>query len=162
MPDISFVATDAVVQSGTTTTLTWTSADSTSCRASGDWSGPKGTDGAETVGPLQARATYTLTCANGSENAVAMLAVDVRSAVTIEWRPPTANVDGSSLEDLAGFRIYQGSASRDYDDSVRINDPAVTRHEVLLISGRRFVTMTALDAEGNESAFSNEVVRVAP
>lgn len=162
VPDISFSAADAVVSRGSGTTLTWTSRNSTSCTASGDWSGAKGTAGTQTVGPLQAQATYTLTCVNGRENAVAMLAVDVRSPVTIEWRPPTENVDGSSLEDLAGFRIYQGSVSREYDDFLQVTDPAATRQDVLLRSGRHFISMTAFDTEGNESILSNEVVRDTP
>ncbi|MEQ8860134.1 MAG: hypothetical protein RIC56_15940 [Pseudomonadales bacterium] len=162
MPNINFVAADAVVLRGSGTTLTWTSENSTTCSASGDWTGAKGAAGTESVGPLQARATYTLTCANGSENAVAMLTVDVRSPVTIEWLPPTANVDGSNLEDLAGFRIYQGSESRNYDDFLQITDPGATRHDVLLRSGRHFISMTAFDTAGNQSIFSNEVVRSTP
>ncbi len=43
-------------------TLSWTATDATSCTASGDWSGSKGTSGNEGTGSLTQGESYTLAC----------------------------------------------------------------------------------------------------
>ena len=81
----------------------------------------------------------------------------------LSWVAPTENVDGTPLEDLAGYRIYHGTASRDYAaPPIAVTDPSAVSYELTLTSGTHYVAMTAIDAEGNESAFSNEVVKTAP
>jgi hypothetical protein len=90
-----------------------------------------------------------------------MLTVDTLNPVELTWVAPTQNVDGTTLTDLAGYRIYWGTASRDYTDSVEINDPATLSHTLVLESGDYYVAMTAFDAQGNESAFSNEVLKTS-
>ena len=50
------------VNSGTNVTLSWTSTDTTSCTASGDWGGSKGTSGSEQTGALASNKSYTLRC----------------------------------------------------------------------------------------------------
>ena len=81
-------------------------------------------------------------------------------ATDLGWVAPTENVDGTPLTDLAGYRIYYGDSSRDYSDMADVVDPVVTTHSITLISGSYYVAMTALDADGNESAYSNEVVKI--
>jgi hypothetical protein len=66
------------------------------------------------------------------------------------------------LTDLSGYRIYYGSESRNYSDQVEINDATASSHTLSLSSGDYFVAMTALDRDGNESAYSNEVVKTSP
>lgn len=83
----------------------------------------------------------------------------------INWQAPTQNVDGSPLTDLDGYRMYFGLASRNYTDSVPIPDETQTSISNVTVAlpfpglGEHtvFVAMTAYDAEGNESAYSNEV-----
>ena len=72
------------------------------------------------------------------------------------------NVDGTPLTDLAGYRIYYGTVSRTYSDMVEVTDPQTTSHTLDLTSGDYYVAMTALDLEGNESAYSNEVLKTSP
>ena len=59
--------------------------------------------------------------------------------------------------DLAGYRLYYGEKSRQYDSSISVGN--VTRYEITgLDAGRRyFFAVTAIDLAGNESGFSNEV-----
>jgi fibronectin type 3 domain-containing protein len=71
-------------------------------------------------------------------------------------------VDGSPLTDLASYRIYYGTESRAYDSSVELNDPTSTSHSFPAASGEYYVSMTAVDTDGNESAFSNEILRTVP
>jgi subtilisin family serine protease len=55
---------------GGSATLTWSSINTTSCTASGDWSGTQNSDGSQTVAPTATgTATYTLTCANAAGSA---------------------------------------------------------------------------------------------
>jgi hypothetical protein len=47
---------------GGTTTLTWSSTNSTGCTASGAWTGARSASGAESTDPLAASGTFTLEC----------------------------------------------------------------------------------------------------
>lgn len=78
----------------------------------------------------------------------------------VEWIPPTENVDGTPLTDGAGFRVYYGPASRQYDSMVEVSDWQTTHQLLLLPPGESFIAATAYDVDGNESAYSNEVTRV--
>ena len=50
------------ILSGTSATLSWTSANVASCTASGDWSGEKALSGSESTGSLVSSKTYVLAC----------------------------------------------------------------------------------------------------
>ncbi len=89
----------------------------------------------------------------------------------LDYVLPTENVDGSPLTDLADLRVYYGFAPRVYDGFLAITDLAVTTFTtsgVIVIPSPGldggdvgvFFAMTALDDDGNESAFSNEVLKV--
>ena len=75
------------------------------------------------------------------------------------WVAPTENVDGSALTDLDAFRIYYGIASRDYTQLIHLDDETLTCHSWTTADGDYFIAMTALDVDGNESAYSNEVLK---
>ena len=82
-------------------------------------------------------------------------------SATVSWSAPSTNADGSTLTDLAGFRVHYGTASQSYSNVVEINDDAET--SVLideLEPGTYFFAVTALDLTGNESALSAEVSKV--
>ena len=60
--------------------LSWTTANSSSCTASGDWSGEKATSGSEAIIPDEIKTySFTLTCsgAQGTQDATASIAVSV-------------------------------------------------------------------------------------
>jgi len=61
----------------TSTTLSWSSANITSCTASGDWHGSKPTSGSESTGNLTSSKTYTLTCSGPGASASATVVVSV-------------------------------------------------------------------------------------
>ncbi len=72
------------------------------------------------------------------------------TTVTVSW---DANIEN----DLAGYRIYYGERSRNYDLQITVGK--VTSHRIDgLTSGKRyFFAVTAYDLSGNESGFSSEV-----
>jgi len=79
---------------------------------------------------------------------------------TLHWESPTVNTDGSALNDLAGFRVYHG---RDRlltkANAQRVDiDKASTSHVLeSLPLGLHFFAVTAVDASGNESEFSEVI-----
>ena len=91
-----------------------------------------------------------------------MVSVSTLGEISISWVAPHENVDGSALTDLSSYRIYYGTESRAYTESMDVMDPAATAHAFSAPSGDYYITMTALDADGNESAYANEILRTVP
>ena len=83
------------------------------------------------------------------------------SSAKLSWVAPSAREDNSVLvlSDIAGFRVYYGTNSGDYSDTVEINDHTATQAVLAgLSSGTYFVVVTAVDTDGRESIYSDEVV----
>ena len=76
----------------------------------------------------------------------------------LSWQPPQLNEDGSPINDLDKYRIYVGLASRSYGQPIELTDTATSSYFVELLPGEYYISMTAVDVDGNESAFSNEVL----
>jgi hypothetical protein len=74
-------------------TLTWQSADTQSCSATGAWSGPKGTSGSETVGPLMASGSFVLSCSGAGGTA------EMTFAFTVAPAPPAGPIAPAPLPD---------------------------------------------------------------
>ncbi len=62
--------------------------------------------------------------------------------------------DPNPESDLAGYRLYLGSASRAYDESLYLGN--VTEYKIE-VNDLTYFTLTATDLAGNESSFGNEV-----
>jgi len=77
-------------------------------------------------------------------------------AATLTWTPPTTNTDGSTLTDLAGYKIYWGTVQNSYPNSKTLNGPGFSSAVIdQLTPAKWFFVVTTLDASGNESAPSN-------
>jgi hypothetical protein len=83
-----------------------------------------------------------------------MTSVAVRIA-RLSWTAPTRYSDGSALTPT-GYRIHYGTTSKSYSQSVAINDASTTQLALPLPAGTWFFVVTALDAAGKESTYSNE------
>jgi hypothetical protein len=83
-------------------------------------------------------------------------------AVTLSWQPPTQNADGTPLTDLAGYNIYVGTGSSNYDyRQVRVDNPGLSSYVVEnLEPGTYYFAATSFNASGVESAFSGEAVKI--
>jgi hypothetical protein len=78
------------------------------------------------------------------------------SKVTLAWDPPTNNTDGTTLIDLAGYKLYWGSSSRGYTHSNDVGN--VTEYTITNITSLdRFFAVTAYSTNGNTSEFSKEL-----
>jgi hypothetical protein len=74
---------------------------------------------------------------------------------TVSWDAPTERVDDSPLENLAGFRVYYGTAPGAYTSKLEINSPALTSVVISsLPAGTYWFVVTAYDADGLESVYS--------
>jgi hypothetical protein len=77
-------------------------------------------------------------------------------SLTVSWMPPLERADGSALTNLAGYKIYWGTAPGDYANTVTIDTPGVTSYVLEQLSpGTYYLVMTAFDAAGVESGRSN-------
>ena len=63
------------------------------------------------------------------------------------------------MSDLAGFRVYYGTARGNYSKSITVNSPTALRYTIenLAAGNTYYMTVTAFDTSGNESAASTEV-----
>ena len=77
--------------------------------------------------------------------------------VNLAWTAPTENVDNSSLEDLAGFKVYYGLSSATYSESQDVGNVTNATIDQLTDDTIHYFSVTAYDAQGTESAFSSEV-----
>ncbi len=75
---------------------------------------------------------------------------------TINWTPPLYNVDGSALTDLAGYRIYYGTATNSLTQTIQVTNVGAASYTVSnLTSGTWYFGVTAYNSAGTESALSN-------
>ena len=70
--------------------------------------------------------------------------------LTLEWDP---NID----KDLAGYIVYYGTTSRDYQYDVDIGDETSVTISGLVHGKKYYFAVTAYDIDGNESAYSAEI-----
>ena len=74
---------------------------------------------------------------------------------SLSWTPPTTNVDGSTLEDLAGYRIYYGTQEGTYPNMIPVSKGVSSYVVENLAPNTYFFVITAYDYWGNESGQSN-------
>lgn len=73
-------------------------------------------------------------------------------SATISWTAPTQNVDGTPLQDLAGYRIYYSQAPWGWTSSINVPDPNATSAQVAnLATGTWYFMVSAYNAAGAES-----------
>ncbi len=95
---VTLTANPAAVAAGSSSTLSWSSTNATSCVASGGWSGPKATSGTEASAPVAATTSFTLTCTgpSGSVSQTATVTVATPAPTVSLSANPTAMPSGSA------------------------------------------------------------------
>ena len=51
-------------------------------------------------------------------------------AATLEWTVPTTETDGSTLADLAGYRIHYGKSVSRLDKTIEVRNPSISSYVV--------------------------------
>jgi pimeloyl-ACP methyl ester carboxylesterase len=77
-PVVNISASPTVVAPGGSAVLTWSSTNSTSCTASGAWTGAKALSGSQTVTPA-ATSTYSLSCTGSAGTTIKSITVTVNT-----------------------------------------------------------------------------------
>jgi hypothetical protein len=84
-------------------------------------------------------------------------------SATLTWTAPTQNTDGSSLTDLAGFRLYYGTDPGLLTAQQLLANPLATQFKVTgLPSGTWYFAVSAYNSGGVESALSNVGSKTIP
>jgi hypothetical protein len=87
--------------------------------------------------------------------AIAVVTVSNGSA-TLSWTAPTENEDGSTLSNLAGYRIVYGTSASALTNTIQITNPSVTTYVVEnLAPATWYFAVTAVNSTGAESNYSN-------
>jgi hypothetical protein len=107
----------------------------------------------------------TIAVSDGKASAsLAPFAISVASAssggttgsASLSWSPPTRNTDGSSLTNLAGYRISYGTSAGALSQTITVSNPGLTNYVVEnLKSGTWYFAIKAYTSSGSESAMSN-------
>lgn len=96
----------------------------------------------------QSTVTATFTVSNG--------APPLTGSATLNWHAPTKNTDGSTLINLAGFRILYGPSPSALTQSIDIANPGLATYVVQnLTGGPWYFTVRGYNASGAESGNSN-------
>lgn len=77
------------------------------------------------------------------------VSVAYSAQVTLEWQ--------ASSGDVAGYNVYQGSSSKDYDVTLDVGNWTSVTISGLVDGVAYYFSVTAYDFEDNESGYSNEV-----
>jgi large repetitive protein len=77
-------------------------------------------------------------------------------AVLLSWQPPTENVDGSPVSNLAGYHIYYGKTADDLTSTVTVSGADTTSYVVKgLEEGAYYFSVVAFNSAGMVSGKSN-------
>ncbi len=75
---------------------------------------------------------------------------------TLDWTAPVKNSDGSVLTDLAGYRVYYGTSSGSYPQSIDVGNVTTCQVRDLPGGSTYYFVVTAYNLAGAESEPSNE------
>lgn len=95
--------------------------------------------------------------ASASLNAFAITVADtVVGSATLSWSPPTENSDGSSLTNLAGYRVHYGRSPTQLSQTVEITNSSLSTYVVEnLSSGTWYFAVVTVNTGGTTSVLSN-------
>lgn len=117
IPTVTISASPPLISAGTTTTLSWSSTNATSCEASGAWTGTKATSGSEETAVLSVTSTFNLACTGpGGTSLIQSVTVEVEAPppptdVTLTAQPATIAPGGSATLTWTTVEAEQCTAS---------------------------------------------------
>ena len=92
---------------------------------------------------------------------ISVRSVSGTGSVTLSWTAPTKNTDGSTLTDLAGYRVHYGTTAGSYTHSVQIPNKSMTSAVIEdLTAARWYFAVKAYNTSGVESAYSGSVSKL--
>jgi hypothetical protein len=77
---------------------------------------------------------------------------------TLTWTPPTRNTDGTTLSNVAGYRILYGTSASSLNRTAEVRNPSISTYVVENLSpGAWYFSVKAFTSSGSESAPSRPV-----
>ena len=98
-------------------------------------------------------------CGEGEDASAGSAPPTGTGSALLSWTPPLQNSDDTALMNLTGYRIYWGTSSGNYSNSVTIGANLSSYVVDQLAPARYYFVATALSPTG-ESAYSNEATKV--
>ena len=166
-PTLTLSAAPTLLGLGGSSTLSWSSANVTSCTASGAWTGAKPTSGSEAVAPVVS-STYTLACSGGSGSTTQAV------TVAVDTQAPSASLTSPSNGSMVSGTVALDASASDnqsvsrldfYKDSALVGSDntapyGVNWNTVNEAAGSHTLTAQAFDGAGNVGASSPVAVTV--
>jgi len=152
MPTMVFYTTPAKGPAPLTVKITWKCTGAVGAVASGAWTGERPTAGTETI-VVNEKGKYVLTCHGNTPDA------------QLTWTIPTTNTDGSTITNLAGFKIYVSTDSGAVPDAspITVANPTATTYTVeSLPVGANYFAMKAYNTNGADSSITGTVSAELP
>ncbi len=149
-PTVSIGASPSAIIAGNASTLTWFSANTTSCVASGGWTGAKVVSGSQSTGALNTSTTFSLTCTGAGGSASQSATVSVTQpipTVTLSASPSTVVSGNSSTLTWSSTNATSCTASGGWGGSQPINGSASTGN----LTSKQTFTLTCTGTGGNAS-----------
>ena len=102
-PTVALSVSPTTVTAGQASTLTWNSANASSCTAGGAWSGSQPLSGSASTGALNQTSTYSLTCSGSGGSAT------VSTTVTVNATQPQSSIYwGAFMDGDNTYSYYYG------------------------------------------------------
>ena len=100
--------------------------------------------------------------ATASLAAFSISVVDVSNGgATLSWTPPTQNTDGTTLTNLAGYRIAYGTSSTALTSTIQVANPGLSSYTLSnLAPGTYYFAVRAYTSSGTESGNSNVQTKI--
>lgn len=117
--------------------------------------------GTPTASQVGSYGNITISVSDGRATAAlpafSIAVVDVSSGgAQLSWTPPTQNTDGSTLTNLAGYRISYGTSPQALTQTVQLANVGLTRYTFDNLSpGTYYFAVRAYTSNGTESSNSN-------
>ncbi len=114
VPTVTLTASPMSIPNGSSSTLTWSSTNATSCTASSGWSGSKAISGTQSTGALLRDTTYVLTCTGPGGSANASVTVSVSSDLSARLSAVPASGPAPLQTNLTTEVFGSGTGPIDY------------------------------------------------
>jgi hypothetical protein len=95
--------------------------------------------------------------------AIVVSSTSTTGAATLSWTPPTRNTDGSTLTNLAGYRIAYGNSASSLTRTIQVANAGMSSYVVEnLAAGTWYFSVRAYSTTGAESTTSNTASKTIP
>jgi hypothetical protein len=156
-PSVNLTASPPNLPYNGSTTLSWTSSNTTGCTASGDWTGSKAVSGSQTMSALTSNSSYSLTCSGVGGSANDSVSVTVAAPVptlSFSANPVTVSQNGSTTLNWNSTDATNCTASGDWSGNKGVSGSETINS--LMID--RVFTLTCSGAGGSVNSTVNVTV----